>query len=51
MGVDKKIKVLVVDDSAVIRKVLSEIIDNQPDMEVVGTASDPYIAREKIKLR
>lgn len=44
-----KIKVLVVDDSAVIRKLLSSIIDDQPDMEVVGTASDPYIAREKIK--
>lgn len=44
-----KIKVLVVDDSAVIRKLLSTIIDSQSDMEVVGTASDPYIAREKIK--
>ena len=43
------IKVLVVDDSAVIRQLLSSIIDDQPDMEVVGTASDPYIAREKIK--
>ncbi len=44
-----KIKVLVVDDSAVIRKLLSTIIDAQPDMQVVGTASDPYIARDKIK--
>lgn len=44
-----KIKVLVVDDSAVIRKLLSTMIDQQPDMEVVGTASDPYIARDKIK--
>ncbi|MDX1694628.1 MAG: response regulator, partial [Ketobacteraceae bacterium] len=44
-----KIKVLVIDDSAVIRKLLATIIDAQPDMEVVGTASDPYIAREKIK--
>ena len=44
-----KIKVLVVDDSAVIRKLLATMIDAQPDMEVVGTASDPYIAREKIK--
>lgn len=49
MANDKKIKVLVVDDSVVIRQVLSEIINNQPDMEVVGTASDPYIARDKIK--
>ena len=44
-----KIKVLVIDDSAVIRRLLATLIDQQPDMEVVGTASDPYIAREKIK--
>lgn len=44
-----KIKVLVVDDSAVIRQLLTQIINSQPDMEVVGTASDPYIARERIK--
>ena len=44
-----KIKVLVIDDSAVIRKLLATLIDSQPDMEVVGTAQDPYIAREKIK--
>lgn len=43
------IKVLVVDDSAVIRQLLSEMIDAQPDMEVVGTAADPFIARDKIK--
>ncbi len=44
-----KIRVLVIDDSAVIRQLLTEIINAQPDMEVVGTASDPLIAREKIK--
>ena len=43
------IKVLIVDDSALIRKILSEIIHTAPGMEVVGTASDPHIAREKIK--
>lgn len=43
------IKVLVVDDSVVIRKILTELINSQPDMEVVGTAADPFIAREKIK--
>lgn len=43
------IKVLVVDDSALIRSLLTEIINKQPDMEVVGTAPDPLIAREKIK--
>jgi two-component system chemotaxis response regulator CheB len=43
-----KIKVLIVDDSAIVRKILSEAVDSQPDMEVVGTAPDPYIARDKI---
>jgi two-component system, chemotaxis family, protein-glutamate methylesterase/glutaminase len=43
------IKVLVIDDSALIRALLSEIINGQPDMEVVGTAPDPLIARERIK--
>jgi two-component system chemotaxis response regulator CheB len=41
-------KVLVVDDSAIVRKVLSEILSSQPDMQVVGTAPDPYVARDKI---
>jgi two-component system chemotaxis response regulator CheB len=43
------IKVLVVDDSALIRALLSEIINGQPDLEVVGTAPDPLVARERIK--
>ncbi|MGR6873248.1 protein-glutamate methylesterase/protein-glutamine glutaminase [Pseudomonas sp. HK3] len=43
------IKVLIVDDSILIRKVLTEILSNQANIEVVGTAADPYIAREKIK--
>ena len=43
------IKVLIVDDSALIRSVLTEIINKQPDMQVVGTAPDPLVAREKIK--
>jgi two-component system chemotaxis response regulator CheB len=45
----KKIKVLVIDDSAVIRKLLSEILSTDREIEVVGTAMDPYMAREKIK--
>jgi two-component system chemotaxis response regulator CheB len=45
----KKIKVLIVDDSVLIRKVLTEMFDSEPSIEVVGTASDPYIARDKIK--
>lgn len=43
------IKVMVIDDSALIRKLLTEIINAQPDMEVVGAAPDPYVAREMIK--
>ena len=45
----KKIRVLVVDDSALIRHLLTDIINRNPDMEVVGTAPDPLIAREMIK--
>ena len=43
-----KIKVLVVDDSAIVRDILSQTIEKQSDMELVGTAPDPYIARDKI---
>jgi two-component system chemotaxis response regulator CheB len=43
------IKVLVVDDSALIRQLLPEILSRDPGIEVVGTAPDPYVAREKIK--
>jgi len=44
-----KIKVLIVDDSALIRSVMSEIVNSQADMEVVATAPDPLVARELIK--
>ena len=44
-----KIKVLIVDDSALIRSVMSEIVGSQPDMEVVGVAPDPLVARDLIK--
>jgi two-component system chemotaxis response regulator CheB len=43
-----KIKVLIVDDSAVVRNVLTEALSKDPQIEVIGTAADPYIAREKI---
>jgi len=42
------IKVLVVDDSALVRKLLTKELNKQSDIEVVGTALDPYVAREKI---
>ncbi len=44
----RKIRVLVVDDSAIVRKILSETLASEPDIEVVGTAPDPIIALEKI---
>lgn len=43
------IKVLIVDDSALVRQLLSRILGEASDIEVVGTAADPYIARDKIK--
>ncbi len=44
-----KIRVLVVDDSALMRQVLSQALAADPGIEVVGTAPDPYVARDKIK--
>jgi two-component system chemotaxis response regulator CheB len=41
-------KVLIVDDSAIVRQVFAELISRQADLEVVGTAPDPYVARDKI---
>lgn len=45
----KDINVLIVDDSAVIRSLLREILESDPDINVVGTAPDAHIARDKIK--
>lgn len=42
------IRVLIVDDSAVVRKILTKELSNDPMIEVIGTAPDPYIARDKI---
>ncbi|MEY4265656.1 MAG: hypothetical protein RIS90_191 [Pseudomonadota bacterium] len=44
-----KIRVVVVDDSALVRSLLAEIINRQPDMACVGAASDPLVAREMIR--
>jgi two-component system, chemotaxis family, protein-glutamate methylesterase/glutaminase len=49
MNAVQKIKVLCVDDSALIRSLMTEIINGQPDMEVCATAPDPLVARELIK--
>ncbi|MFZ5941666.1 MAG: protein-glutamate methylesterase/protein-glutamine glutaminase [Bacteroidota bacterium] len=45
----KKIKVLIVDDSAVVRRTLSEIFGSDPELEVMDTAVDPYFAAQKIQ--
>lgn len=45
----KKIRVLIVDDSAVVRQTLREILEGDPRIEVMATAADPYIAAERIK--
>ena len=42
------IKVLIVDDSAMVRKIFSQELAKNPDIEIVGTAPDPYVARDKI---
>jgi len=44
-----KTRVVVVDDSALVRSMLTEIINRQPDMTCIGAASDPYVAREMIR--
>lgn len=44
------IKVLIVDDSMLVRKALTRILSSDPEIEVVGAAEDPYVAREKIKV-
>jgi two-component system chemotaxis response regulator CheB len=48
MEAGRKIRVLIVDDSAIVRKMLAEALASEPDMEVVGTAPDPFVARDKI---
>lgn len=45
---DRRIRVLIVDDSAIVRKLLGEALAGEADIEVVGTAPDPYIARDKV---
>ncbi len=45
----RPIRVLVVDDSAVVRKLVTDALRSEPEIEVVGTAIDPYYARDKIK--
>jgi two-component system chemotaxis response regulator CheB len=44
----KPIRVLIVDDSAVVRQTLSEVLSSDPEIEVMGTAADPFVAAERI---
>ncbi|HZT78434.1 MAG TPA: chemotaxis response regulator protein-glutamate methylesterase [Vicinamibacterales bacterium] len=46
----RRTRVLIVDDSAIVRRTLSNALQHEPDMEVVGLASDPFVARELIAL-
>ena len=44
-----KIQVLIVDDSALVRQTLSDVLSSDPEIEVIGTASDPFVAAERIR--
>jgi len=44
----RRIRVLIVDDSALVRQTLSEVLSSDPEIEVIGTAADPFIAAERI---
>jgi two-component system chemotaxis response regulator CheB len=48
---ERKVRVLVVDDSAIVRKMLADTLRDEPDIEVVGVASDPFVARDLILQR
>jgi two-component system chemotaxis response regulator CheB len=43
-----KIRVLIVDDSAVVRQTLSQVLSSDPEIEIIGTAGDPFVAAERI---
>ncbi len=45
----KRIKVLIIDDSALVRKTMEEILQTDPEIEVIGKASDPFIAAKKLQ--
>jgi two-component system, chemotaxis family, protein-glutamate methylesterase/glutaminase len=48
MSRENQIRILIVDDSAIVRKILAETLSGEPGLQVVGTAPDPYVARDKI---
>src|ERR1700731_2835943 len=48
-NVTSPVRVLIVDDSALMRQLISNLLSEDSEIEVVGTAPDPYVARERIK--
>ena len=49
MALDRKIRVLIVDDSASVRQSLKEVLESDPEIEVIATASDPFVAAARIE--
>jgi two-component system chemotaxis response regulator CheB len=49
MNLPRKVRVLIVDDSAFVRQALKEILETDPQIEVMGVASDPYVAVERLR--
>ena len=45
----KKIKVMLVDDSAIVRQTLAEVLSSDPEIEIVDTCQDPYMAAQKLR--
>lgn len=48
LTINKCVRVLIVDDSAIVRKILTQELGRHPEIEIIGTAPDPYVARDKI---
>ncbi len=48
-GLNKKIKVLIVDDSALVRQTLQDILSSDPLIEIMATAADPLIAAQRLR--
>src|SRR5512144_351077 len=49
MAEARRIRVLIVDDSAIVRQTLAELLASDPEISVMGTAPDPFVAAEKIR--
>ena len=45
----KQVRVLIVDDSALVRQTLADVLSSDPEIEVIGSASDPFVAAERIR--